>query len=291
MGCEQSLNSEVTLHFKLDLTYFRVSKLSLKKPGSTTFKQLTKSVLEYLKSHYDSSSLKMTYITKQARIRSTSNLSIREHKIKPGTLLKVKVKQDCSDKVKISFLILNNDQVTKSKEIYHRSTSIHQLKENFQNPSKLLIDDLELEDQHTLSDYNIDNSSQITVMLSQAQARCLVPLWKHKRAGFVVEGVCFNPSCEAYKQRVNVSKGMGIFDLDLENQPSRHSCPLCKTVLRKLTAFAGLRCRVIFNCKTTQTQTSFVKHCKTYQEFQVPEDWDIVSVEVVPLERERYQTL
>lgn len=109
-----------------------------------------------------------------------------------------------------------------------------------------------LEDENTLSSYNIVNNSTIQYIeriqggtivipsfpfnsLDNEVERCFykgLPLWRSLRRGFSLKGRCQNKHCPAYNDVIYINKGFGTFDMARTCFTSK--CPQCLYVSKNL---------------------------------------------------------
>ena len=134
---------------------------------------------------------------------------------------------------------------------------------------RLSFEGRSLEDGHLLSDYGIGLDCLLHLLLSlkggwgaerpmafadlRKDKRGLkigqwskkAPKWRRASRGLCIEGMCSNDDCEAYDEKVVVSKGFAKFDLQVDGRPAEgaamksHStcaCPMCDEFIVPLTA-------------------------------------------------------
>lgn len=109
-----------------------------------------------------------------------------------------------------------------------------------------------LEDENTLSSYNIVNNSTIqyieriqggTIVIPSFTFNSLdnevekgfykgLPLWRSLRRGFSLKGRCQNKNCPAYNDVIYINKGFGTFDMARTCFTSK--CPQCLYVSKNL---------------------------------------------------------
>lgn len=120
---------------------------------------------------------------------------------------------------------------------------------------RLLFNGKGLEDGRTLSDYNIQQNSTVTMMLRlrggggpdfvdvtrtdalrTKQWSKTAPDWRIAKKGLVLEGRCRNPNCRAFNKMVVMNLGFMNFDLLSQNSEAREKCkcPMCKHAVKPI---------------------------------------------------------
>ena len=121
---------------------------------------------------------------------------------------------------------------------------------------------MQLEDDRTLSDYNIENGSTIHLILrmrggwfgfvdvsskkdsQKIQFSNSAPDWRRAGIGLCLEGICKNKECEAYSQYVIMKMGSVCYDLGLPNDKTK--CPICSKYVQPMTcAFNNCKYRYL----------------------------------------------
>jgi len=295
MGCQHSHQTQIPMDLDLDPVYFSQSSLQIRKPSSETFSNLTPEIISYLKPNINYTELSLYYVCKKSQIPSKSQVPFVDFDIKPGDIIKVRVKEDLSDKVKLHFEICFGNQVKTSQDVFPVSTQIQALRREFvsekfkEKQVKLLYEDLELENEKKLSDYKIPKTAKITVILSLPQRRCSrspTPVWKVKRVGLIIEGTCMESKCVAFRQRVNVNKGIGFFDLWVETNERRLPCPMCSNSISKLSHVGVLGCSYKLVCRKNGQDFSNEKVAEEYQSIHLDPEMEILQVELFAIQRD-----
>ncbi|CAF3916912.1 unnamed protein product [Rotaria sp. Silwood1] len=114
-----------------------------------------------------------------------------------------------------------------------------------------------LENGTRLSDYNVQNNSEIQhqqnmkggflkksnrfVDLADLSAVVEIPFvtsapeWRLAEKGLCLEGKCENKKCKAFNQMVVINMNMGIFDYFQDMTPLNTKCPICQTEVNVIT--------------------------------------------------------
>jgi hypothetical protein len=139
---------------------------------------------------------------------------------------------------------------------------------------RVLLGYLQLEIDQSLEDYDIINNTRLTVV-DELQDKLELQPWKIKSSGLVLEAICMNMSCQAYKQRICINLGLGEFNIESEISPDNvRTCEVCESTLGNVCKISFVHCLVSYEmkCEDDNVRDVAIKvkncledNCKTWQ--------------------------
>lgn len=176
-----------------------------------------------------------------------------------------------------------------------RSDTVHKLKLQIQSKErippeqqKLKFAGKQLEDERTLSEYNIMPWSTIHLVLSlrggglqplifsdlknathlSLSSDPAIPAWKVIAPGLNLKGMCWNVNCNAYGEEIWIRKRLGTFNLNKECRAA--CCPSCESIAKNIQSVGFYRCfySVEGEILSPDGTTEVVKHDRQ----QAPDD-------------------
>jgi hypothetical protein len=274
MGCESSKKS-IDLVVNLDSRYFQDSEISCKKPLDCKVQDLFSEARKKLLKPDESVDLKLcvggTYVD------STSVMSLNDLGICESSSLKMQVR---SNTIKITVSV-QTDPPSKSVISFQKKKSIEELKKKViknTTPDSViaLLRNIVLTDDVLIKDLNLKEQEVITFVLKNESG--LLALWRYKYPGLVIEGLCMNCDCQAYKQRVSISKGYGTFDITSE-LCGTHECPSCMVSISRVVCVGVAWCAYTIEYFNSNEEKLIHKESIEHY-FEIPKDWKKPVIEI-----------
>lgn len=273
MGCKQS-SREVDLMIALDSRYFQDSELlchtSLSSPVQALFKEARKRQ-KNVKENFDMKIILGNNIC----VDSSSTLSLKDLGVSENSSIKLAVRVNLT-KIRV---LIQTDPPTKTTISLANKKSIKALKQKIMkdtDPDELVVlhRNINLPNSVLVSQLKLQESEVLTLILRSSKT---IALWRYKEPGFIIEGLCMNSECQAYKQRVNIYKGYGSFELSNE-LTSQHVCPICSQEVTKVIACGLAWCT--FSADYLTAEGKFTTSESLYHYFEIPSHWETAQISV-----------
>lgn len=272
MGCENS-KREVKLRLSLDSRYFQnpefhCTKL-LNSPVQELFREAKKRLIN------QDANLDMKMFIGSAPIDSSSTLSLKDLGILENSKVKIGVRANV---IKLRILI-QKESPMKAFVAMQKKKNIRDLKlkvlknvdpdeifaifRNIVLPNEVLISHLQLKEQEVLT------------LVEKSDSK-LLAMWRYKRPGLIVEGLCMNSDCQAYRQRVSICKGFGHFEVASEMVQTQ-CCPICFENISKIASISLAWCHY----QATYLNSTHTAELDFSEE--IPKDWESAVLKISPL--------
>lgn len=139
---------------------------------------------------------------------------------------------------------------------------------------KVLLGHMELDHDQTLDDYDVLNKTRL-IVVEDFNEFPEIQAWKIKKSGLVLEALCMNIDCKAYKQRICVNLGLGEFNINSEvTQDCCRECVSCGGCLGSVCKVSFVHCIVSYSVRVDERGTrdvvvrvknSLEDSCKNWQ--------------------------
>jgi len=247
MGCNTSVNSDISVRVDLASPSQKLETLIEKSTIRTTLKDFC---LKVIQSNIDPS---ITSRLNYQIVFKDKEYSLKEH----IRLCDLRITSEDSIKITATLmeqrtfdLVLNycTSSPKEDKKEVTRFTLVSSLVPK--SEYKVLLGHLELDHDQSLDDYDILNKTRLTVV-EDFEDFPDIQVWKIRKSGLVLEALCMNLDCKAYKQRICINLGLGEFNINSEvSQDCCRECMLCGSCL-------GSVCKVSFvHCVVSYTVTN-----------------------------------
>lgn len=276
MGCKQS-SREVDLMISLDSRYFEDSELlyhaSLSSPVQELFREARKRQ-KNAKDHFDMKII----LGNNVHVDSSSTVSLKELGVSENSFVKLAVLANIA-KIKV---LIQTDPPKKTTVTLGIKKCIKVLKQKIMKDVDsddiiILHRNINLPNSTLIKQLNLKENESLSLILKNSK---LAAIWRYREPGFIIEGLCMNSECHAYKQRVSICKGYGSFELSNETTSS-HQCPICTQELSKI-----LNCGLAWCTYTADYILSDVKLSKSESldyYYEIPNDWQLAHIAVTML--------
>lgn len=275
MGCKES-KQDINVRVSLDSRYFEDSEITCTKSINSPVQELFREAQKKLKSKNEC--LDMKLCIEGTYIDSCSKLSLKDLGVYENSKLVIGVR---TNNVKFTVLI-QSETPTKASVSMKKQKTILDLKRKLgknANPEDFIVlfRNIALPDITPIWHLHLDDN-EIVTMLAKTD-NYLVALWKYKTPGFIIEGLCMNSDCQAYRQRVCIEKGFGQFDISHEFG-NLQDCPSCGATVSTVVSMGVAWCKYsaeFLNEKNNTEKEIIEKY------FEFPKDWNLVCIEVTQL--------
>lgn len=246
MGCSQSLNSEITLIINLNKPIFKDDQVAISARRKTQIGDLCKKILvTQLSAEYQNTNLSCKIICKNKEY--TINDSVRLHDLHLNNRETIKINATVfeSKSIEITLKVFSFDP----KEIVLNVDNSYLVKDLLCSNSQFryIKGDIELDNDEKIENYKILNRSEVFVIIDDCPCNEIQP-WRIKKSGLVLEAVCMNAECVAYKQRVCINLGIAEFDLYLEtDEENERKCICCMENIGKISRVGVCHCQFSYN--------------------------------------------
>jgi hypothetical protein len=249
MGCSESASSSIEIEVLLNKPIFKTNKTLVRSPLHVFLRDFCKGVLQSnLNSSYSDKSIafKITCNGKQYSINDFIRLHDLDLKFQPSIAIEGSLLDSQTIELTLIFISKNPKQVTLE---VNKSWVVKSIVSN--PDSKVILGDLELDHNERIENYDIVNRTKLYV-LEDSNCNEIVQLWKIKKSGLVLEALCMNCGCMAYRQRICINLGLGEFDLQgIVSCDNERNCPFCNNALGNIGRIGYAHCIV-----TYETQNS-----------------------------------
>jgi hypothetical protein len=254
MGCNQSSSQLISVHINLDRAYFKEEFVARKVVPSTKISDIMHELKTmHLLDPRQASKLKFRVTYKNEKFSSSSSKTLEDIGLKDKEALQVQCRELNYERIKVHLEFCDTPNKVSAITIPKAST-VASLKKRITSQGlvnksifHIIWNDLQLEDDKTFEFYGIENDNVLVVMQNRRKATNRTAEktkgWKLKNSGFILEGVCQNDRCVAFKQRVSITLGMGEFNVLLEiSEASRHHCPICEQAISRISSCGFINC-------------------------------------------------
>lgn len=278
MGCKNS-KTDINVHMSLDSRFFEDSLITCTKPINSPVQELFKEAKKRLRNKGECFDMKLCVGEKY--IDSCSVLSLKQLGVYENSKVVIGVR---TNTIKLKVLI-QSETPTKASVSMKKNKTIFDLKQKLMKSTKsddfiVLFRHIALPDSTLINQLNLEENEIITLLVKSENN--LVAMWKYKTPGFLIEGLCMNSECQAYRQRVCVSRGFGHFDISNEIS-NMQDCPSCGVKLSKVSSLGVAWCQ--YSAEFVQEQMPNRKE-KVESFFDIPKDWKLQTIEVFALHSE-----
>lgn len=255
MGCKQSYSSFVKVTFSLPKDYFIHTDFIQELRPSTQIRSLVQELKKFhLKDDISPNKLEIKFLYKKYIYPSNSRKTLEEISYSEKSSLRVICRELQEEQINIRFQCCEIPMNTVNM-IVKTGTTIGELKEQLRRREvckagkfHLVWQSLDLEDDRHLEDYEIENDDTVKVIINlrsvSVGTKDAPSCWKLKNLGLVLEGICMNDRCVAYKQRVSTVLGFGEFDITAECNNPKQYCSMCCSQFRKIQNFGFVNCSI-----------------------------------------------
>ena len=277
MGCENS-KRDIKLRLDLDSRYFREGEYhctkSLNSPVQDLFREAKKRLIN------QEENIDMKMCIGSSLIDSSSTMSLKELGIYENSKVTIGIRPNV---VKIRVLI-QSENPTKAVVPMQKKKTILDLKKKIMksvDPADVLVmyRYVVLPNEVQIKQLNFKEQEVLTLVVKQD---CnLLAIWKYKYPGLIIEGLCMNSNCQAYRQRVSISKGFGVFEI-LGEVCQSQECPICTETVSKVVSVGLAWCS--YSVEYMVDQEKVVEDQSVYHYKEIPEVWGAANVNVKPLQ-------
>ncbi|OMJ79647.1 hypothetical protein SteCoe_20265 [Stentor coeruleus] len=245
MGCNQSVDTDILVHVNLNSPIFNSESISVKSTVRTLFKDLCKKViLDNISSNYSPKALsyRITFKGKEYSLEDSNR--IYNLRLQPNdTLTIIGIPME----IKKSNILITYFSATSRYETEKEVSKLALIKTIVEKPnSKVIYGQLELEHDQKFDDYDIPSNTRLHI-LEDGHNINEIQMWKIKKSGLVLEALCLNINCSAFKQRIIINIGLGEFDINAEiSQDNEKQCGCCGAVLGKVCKVGYAHCVVSY---------------------------------------------
>lgn len=251
MGCNQSSSKLVTVHIKLDRAFFKEELVIRKVLSSTKISEIMHEVkIMLLNDSISASKLRLHVTYKNEKFSSSTSKTLDDIGMKDKETLQVCCKELNYEKIQLSLQICGKIYLMN----YPKSATVARLKKRITSKGlmrtkvfHIIWNDLQLENEKTFEFYGIEDKDVLIVLQNPRKITNSTAEktkgWKLKNSGFVLEGVCQNDRCLAFKQRVSIPMGLGEFNVLMEmTEVSKHFCPMCELPIGRISSCGFIYC-------------------------------------------------
>lgn len=244
MGCNNSVDAKVVIRVEFNLPVFKSQFATVQSTLRSTLKEFCRKAV--------SANIDSAYLNKSKSFK----ISCKDKQYNLTDLTHIyDLRLESTDIVKIEAVLLDNKSIeiilkffgNAPKEVTQEVTRSSLIRSLINNPdSRVLLGYLELDHGQTIEDYDIGPKTRLHIIEDLIPDE--VQLWKLKKSGIVLETICMNSNCVAYKQRISISLGFGEFNLqcELSSDNQRH-CPACDSPLGKVSKLGYAHCKIAYN--------------------------------------------
>jgi hypothetical protein len=240
MGCNQSVNTDILVRVELNQPVFKVSSAQVKTSLRANLKDFCKKVISvHLQNGYSSRVAAFQVVIKGKPYEITSSVMIYDLRLEPTDCITISGVLLNGTTIEVVLKYSTNNAKEETKEV-HRSSTIRSavLKPDV----RVLLGYLELDLEQKFEDYDIESKTRLHVIEENSNLQDL-QLWKVKKSGLILEALCMNSGCEAYKQRICINLGMGEFDVNSEiSQDNQRFCECCDMPLGSVCKVGFAHC-------------------------------------------------
>lgn len=249
MGCNTSVNSSIIVRVEFTSPGYKSETLTEKCTIRTTLKEFCQKIIQ---SNIEPALIsrmtyQITYKDKEYSIKDQTRLC--DLRVTPED--SIKINAVLSDQRVFDLIIKYYTANPKEeKKQVNRSTLISSIipKSDY----KVLLGHLELDHDQTLDDYDILNKTRLIVVEDFSEFP-EIQAWKIKKSGLVLEALCMNIDCQAYKQRICVNLGLGEFNINSEvSQDCCRECVSCGSYLGSVCKVSFVHCIVSYSAKSDE---------------------------------------
>ena len=244
MGCNNSVDSEILIVVELNPPVFKTDSVSFKSTLRTTLSDFCKKVI--------SSNITTVYANRCLSFQ----ISCKGKQYSLNDFSHIyDLRLERSDSIKIEGLLLDARPVevtlkyhgSACKELVEEVSSSSQIR-SFINKTecRVLLGYLELDLDQRLEDYGITSKTRLNIIEDNSMCE-EIQIWKIKQSGLVLEAICMNCNCTAYKQRISINLGIGEFNLNSEaSLDNLRNCPVCEAALGRVSKVGYAHCCVSY---------------------------------------------
>ena len=273
MGCNTSVNSDLQIPVDLSPnTIFKSERLVEKSTIRTSLKDFCKKVIQSnIQPSFISRSMSFQIVCKGKEYSLKDNVNLNDLFLTPDDRISINV-QLLDEKIfEVTLKHLTGSMKEERKQVT-RSTLVSSLVSR--NEFKVLLGHLQLDHDQCLEDYDVINPARLIVIENGMDVADL-QTWKIKKSGLVLEALCMNLTCQAYKQRICVNLGLGEFNIDSETSPDNtRECEVCGEGLGNICKITFVHCQVSYSMKceddnirdiSIKVKNCLEDNCKTWQ--------------------------
>lgn len=255
MGCKQSYSSLLKVTFSLPKGYFVHTDSTQELRPSTQIRFIISELKKFhLKDSISPNKLEIKLLYKKYIHPQNSRKTLEEIGYSEKSSFRVICRELEEEQINLKFQCCEIPMNKVNMTVKTR-TLIGELKKQLRQKGickagkfHLVWQSLDLEDDRSLEDYEIENEDIVKVIINlrsvSVSTKDAPSCWKLKNSGLVLEGICMNDRCVAYKQRVSTVLGFGDFDITAECNNPKQYCSMCCNPFRKIQNFGFVNCSI-----------------------------------------------
>ena len=242
MGCNGSVDSETEIQVEFNPPVFKTTSACCKSSRSTTLSDFCKRVISSnISTAYANRSLSFQIFCKGKQYSLNDFLHIYDLHLERTDSIKIEGLLLDARPVEVTLKYLGSN----AKELVEEVNTSSPIR-SFINKSecRVLLGYLELDLDQRLEDYGITSKTRLNIIEDNSTCE-EVQVWKIKQSGLVLEAICMNCDCAAYKQRISINLGLGEFNLSSEvSLDNLRNCPACESALGRVSKVGYAHCCV-----------------------------------------------